>query len=167
MTPATCFKAVDNIRRMKWSRLVNFLFIIISFIHFACRNTYINSPLLLQPTYRSKSRPGLFFAGQITGVEGYVESASSGLVAGINAARIAQGKEPIIFPADTAHGALAHYITTADPAHFQPMNINFGLFPPPGVKSRDKKERCRIISVNAQKSIDGCCLDSGFIIGGQ
>lgn len=131
------------------------------------RNTYINSPVLLQPTYQSKSRPGLFFAGQITGVEGYVESASSGLVAGINAARAAQGKGPIIFPADTAHGALAHYITTANPAHFQPMNINFGLFPPPGVKFRDKKERCRIISVNALKSIDGCCLDSGFIKGGH
>ncbi len=124
------------------------------------RNTYINSPVLLQPSYQSKSRPGLFFAGQITGVEGYVESASSGLVAGINAARIAQGKKPFIFPVDTAHGALAHYITTADPAHFQPMNINFGLFPPGRGKYRDKKERCSAISDSALRSIDGCCLDS-------
>ncbi|MDD4334964.1 MAG: methylenetetrahydrofolate--tRNA-(uracil(54)-C(5))-methyltransferase (FADH(2)-oxidizing) TrmFO [Desulfotomaculaceae bacterium] len=120
------------------------------------RNTYINSPVLLRPTYQSNSRPGLLFAGQITGVEGYVESASSGLVAGINAARFAQGKEPFIFPADTAHGALAHYITTADPAHFQPMNINFGLFPPPGVIFRDKKERCRILAGIALKSIANC-----------
>ena len=118
------------------------------------RNTYINSPVLLQPTYQSKSRPNLFFAGQITGVEGYVESASSGLVAGINAARAVQGKDPVIFPAGTAHGALVHYITTADPAHFQPMNINFGLFPPPGVKFRDRMERCRIISDSALKLID-------------
>ncbi len=120
------------------------------------RNTYINSPVLLEPTYQSKGRPGLFFAGQITGVEGYVESASSGLVAGINAARLAQGKEPVIFPRETAHGALAHYITTADPGRFQPMNINFGLFPSPGVKFNDKKERCRIIAGIALKSIASC-----------
>jgi methylenetetrahydrofolate--tRNA-(uracil-5-)-methyltransferase len=82
------------------------------------RNTYINSPVLLEPTYQCKNRPTLFFAGQITGVEGYVESASSGLVAGINAALIAQGKDPVVFPRDTAHGALAHYISTADQAHF-------------------------------------------------
>lgn len=120
------------------------------------RNTYINSPVLLEPTYQSKSRPGLFFAGQITGVEGYVESASSGLVAGINAARIAQGKDPFVFPADTAHGALARYITSADPARFQPMNINFGLFPSPDVKFHDKKERCRAIARIALKSIERC-----------
>lgn len=120
------------------------------------RNTYINSPVLLDSTYQSKTRPGLFFAGQITGVEGYVESAASGLVAGINAARLAQGKEPFVFPPETAHGALAHYITSADPARFQPMNINFGLFPSPGVKFQDKKERCRIIAGIALKSIEKC-----------
>lgn len=120
------------------------------------RNTYINSPVLLEPTYQSKTRSGLFFAGQITGVEGYVESAASGLVAGINAARLAQGKEPFVFPRETAHGALAHYITSADPARFQPMNINFGLFPSPGVKFQDKKERCRIIAGIALKSIEKC-----------
>lgn len=120
------------------------------------RNTYISSPVLLDSTYQSKTRPGLFFAGQITGVEGYVESAASGLVAGINAARLAQGKEPFVFPPETAHGALAHYITSADPARFQPMNINFGLFPSPGVKFQDKKERCRIIAGIALKSIEKC-----------
>jgi len=118
------------------------------------RNTYINSPVLLEPTYQCKSRPTLFFAGQITGVEGYVESASSGLVAGINAARLAQGKETLVFPRETAHGALAHYITTADPANFQPMNINFGLLPGLDVKIKDKKERCRIIAGIALKSIE-------------
>jgi methylenetetrahydrofolate--tRNA-(uracil-5-)-methyltransferase len=110
------------------------------------RNTYINSPVLLEPTYQCKRRPTLFFAGQITGVEGYVESASSGLVAGINAARLAMGKETLVFPRETAHGALAHYITTADPANFQPMNINFGLFPGLEIKIRDKKERSRTIA---------------------
>jgi methylenetetrahydrofolate--tRNA-(uracil-5-)-methyltransferase len=120
------------------------------------RNTYINSPVLLEPTYQCKNKSTLFFAGQITGVEGYVESASSGLVAGINAALIAQGKDPVVFPRDTAHGALAHYITTADPAHFQPMNINYGLLPPPDVRIRDKKERCRAIAATALKSIE-CC----------
>jgi methylenetetrahydrofolate--tRNA-(uracil-5-)-methyltransferase len=110
--------------------------------------------VLLEPTYQCKSRPTLFFAGQITGVEGYVESASSGLVAGINAARLAQGKETLVFPRETAHGALAHYITTADPAHFQPMNINFGLLPTLDVKIRDKKERCRTIAGIALKSIE-------------
>lgn len=118
------------------------------------RNTYINSPVLLQPTYESKGRPGLFFAGQITGVEGYVESASSGLVAGINAARAVQGQKQVVFPQGTAHGALVHYITSANPKRFQPMNINFGLFPPIKVKFKDKKERNLIISARALELID-------------
>jgi len=82
-----------------------------------------------------------FFAGQITGVEGYVESAASGLVAGINAARLAQGKEPVQFPPETAVGSLAHYITSANEKHFQPMNVNFGLFPELPVHTKGKKER--------------------------
>jgi methylenetetrahydrofolate--tRNA-(uracil-5-)-methyltransferase len=118
------------------------------------RNTYINSPVLLQPTFQSKKRPGLFFAGQITGVEGYVESAASGLMAGTNAARFVTGKEPLAFPRDTAHGSLAHYITTADPVHFQPMNITFGLLPPLVEKIRDKKERYRLIARRALDSIE-------------
>jgi methylenetetrahydrofolate--tRNA-(uracil-5-)-methyltransferase len=126
------------------------------------RNTYINSPVLLEPTYQSKKRSNLLFAGQITGVEGYVESASSGLVAGINAALLALGKEPVVFPRETAHGALAHYITTADPAHFQPMNINYGLFPPLEARIPDKKERCRTIAGIALQSIDSFSQDKGF-----
>ena len=66
----------------------------------------------------------------MTGVEGYIESASSGLVAGVNAARIARGEEPLVFPEESCHGALCHYITTSEAKHFQPMNVNFGLFPP-------------------------------------
>ena len=103
------------------------------------RNTFMNAPLVLQPTMQLKTLPQLFFAGQMTGVEGYVESAGSGLVAGINAARLAAGQAPAIFPPETAHGALCHYITTADPEHFQPMNVNFGLLPPLTERVRDKK----------------------------
>jgi tRNA:m(5)U-54 methyltransferase len=94
------------------------------------RNTFINAPRHLRPTFQMRTEQHLFFAGQMTGVEGYVESAASGLVAGCNAARIAQGKVPLVFPRTTCHGALAHYITSCDPRNFQPMNINFGLLPP-------------------------------------
>lgn len=100
------------------------------------RNTYINSPKVLLPTFQLKSSPQIFFAGQITGVEGYVESAAAGLMAGINAAQLAKNLEPITFPQTTCHGALAHYITTAV-AKFQPMNITFGLLPP--LEGRVKK----------------------------
>ena len=115
------------------------------------RNTYINSPVLLAPTFECKKRAGLFFAGQITGVEGYVESAAAGLVAGINAARRVAGRDLLVFPPETAHGALARYITTADPRRFQPMNITFGLFPPLEEKIRDKKEKNRRL---AQRALD-------------
>ncbi|MBR0062035.1 MAG: methylenetetrahydrofolate--tRNA-(uracil(54)-C(5))-methyltransferase (FADH(2)-oxidizing) TrmFO, partial [Selenomonadaceae bacterium] len=94
------------------------------------RNTYINSPKVLLPTFQLRSKPRIFFAGQITGVEGYVESAASGLMAGINAARLAKTLEPLTFPQTTCHGALANYITTAVTKNFQPMNVTFGLLPP-------------------------------------
>lgn len=105
------------------------------------RNTFINSPKLLEPTLRMKSYPNIFFAGQITGVEGYVESSSSGLIAGINAARMIKGEELLVFPPTTAHGALCHYITTTPAKSFQPMNVTFGLFPPLEKKIKSKKER--------------------------
>lgn len=117
------------------------------------RNTYINSPKLLKPTYQFKKRETLFFAGQMTGVEGYVESAASGLVAGINASRLAQGKEPLVFPQQTALGSLAHYVTSADPAHFQPMNANFGLFPPPEKKIKNKQARQAYLAERALSTI--------------
>ncbi|MCY8216950.1 FADH(2)-oxidizing methylenetetrahydrofolate--tRNA-(uracil(54)-C(5))-methyltransferase TrmFO [Bacillus haynesii] len=105
------------------------------------RNTFINSPSLLKATYQFKKRDDLFFAGQMTGVEGYVESAASGLVAGINAARLIQGKEPVTFSNDTAIGSMAHYITETNKKNFQPMNANFGLFKELGVKIKNKQER--------------------------
>jgi methylenetetrahydrofolate--tRNA-(uracil-5-)-methyltransferase len=105
------------------------------------RNTFIASPKVLAPTWQLKAAPRLFVAGQVTGVEGYVESAASGLVAGINAARLARGLDPIVLSPETACGALAHYVTTAGLGNFQPMNVNFGLFPPLDTRVRGRRER--------------------------
>ena len=91
------------------------------------RNTFINSPMLLNSFYQLKNRKNVFFAGQMTGVEGYLESASSGLVAGIEAARLAKGEELIRFSSDTAIGALANYVSNPSVKNFQPMNVNFGI----------------------------------------
>jgi methylenetetrahydrofolate--tRNA-(uracil-5-)-methyltransferase len=109
------------------------------------RNTYICSPRVLQATMQMRERPNLFFAGQITGVEGYVESVAMGWLAGVNAARLATGKELLEAPARTATGALAHYVSHADAKNFQPVNITFALLPPlPELvrrKARRKRER--------------------------
>lgn len=118
------------------------------------RNTFINSPENMRPTMQYKGNDRLFFAGQMTGVEGYVESASSGLVAGINAARLCMGQEPIVFPAETAHGSLCHYITTAPAKHFQPMNVNFGIMSPIKEKIRDKKLKKQRIAERALAMLD-------------
>ncbi|MTI82275.1 MAG: FADH(2)-oxidizing methylenetetrahydrofolate--tRNA-(uracil(54)-C(5))-methyltransferase TrmFO [Firmicutes bacterium] len=118
------------------------------------RNTYINSPVLLEPTLQFKKQSNILFAGQITGVEGYVESASAGLVAGLNAARLVAGKTPLVFPKDTAHGALLHYITTANPKKFQPMNITFGLLPPLEKRIKNKKLKNETLSQRALESLN-------------
>lgn len=113
------------------------------------RNTYLRSPEFLNATYQTKKRSDLLFAGQMTGVEGYVESAASGLYAGINAALIAQAKEPVIFPEETMMGAMAHYITHASPKHFQPINANFGIIPRLEKRIREKRERNLALSQRA------------------
>lgn len=110
------------------------------------RNTFINSPSLLKPTYQARTRDTLFFAGQMTGVEGYVESAASGLLAGINAAKLIAEEELVVLPRETMLGSMAHYITTTDGKHFQPMNANFGLVPsledaPKKMKKQERYER--------------------------
>lgn len=105
------------------------------------RNTYMNSPVVLKDTYESSKRAGLFFAGQMTGVEGYVESAASGLIAGINAAHLALGEATEAFPPVTEMGAMAHYITHTSPRHFQPMNANFGIMPSLDKPIKNKVER--------------------------
>lgn len=130
--------------------LENAEFIRFGMIH---RNTYINSPKSLQPTFEAKTRPGLFFAGQMSGVEGYVESAASGLLAGISAAARACDEEPQAFPEDTAMGALGRYISGSDPKHYQPTNIAFGLFPELPENIRDKRLRRRALSERALVSL--------------
>ena len=103
------------------------------------RNTYLNSPGMLSPTYSMVERPGIFFAGQMTGVEGYVESAGSGLVAGINAARRAMEQEPLIFPEETVLGAMGAYVSRGGIGPFVPMNANFGIVKPLGYKVKGGK----------------------------
>jgi methylenetetrahydrofolate--tRNA-(uracil-5-)-methyltransferase len=116
------------------------------------RNTYINSPKLMLPTLQFKDNNLLFFAGQILGVEGYVESAAMGIIAGINAASVILDKPLLDIPRDTALGSLINYITDAEVKNFQPMNINFGLFP--SVKSKMRKaEKKKLIADNALRSI--------------
>ncbi|MFB5266561.1 FADH(2)-oxidizing methylenetetrahydrofolate--tRNA-(uracil(54)-C(5))-methyltransferase TrmFO [Paenibacillus enshidis] len=131
------------------------------------RNTFINSPKQLEATYQFKGRRGLFFAGQMTGVEGYVESAASGLLAGINAARAAQGQELLVFPADTTLGSMARYITTADFKHFQPMNANFGLFPKLEARIRNKKEKNEALAQRALNSTRSYVQDAHVMPAGQ
>jgi methylenetetrahydrofolate--tRNA-(uracil-5-)-methyltransferase len=117
------------------------------------RNTFINSPKMLQPTLQVTAQPNVLFAGQITGVEGYVESAASGLVAGRNAVRLATGVQPLVFPAQTAHGALCRYITQAEASRFQPMNINFGLLPLLDRKIKDKKMKNTLLAERSLASL--------------
>ena len=117
------------------------------------RNTFINSPGLLSNELELKSRPGTYFAGQIIGVEGYLESASMGLLASLSAVAKILGKDYIPPPRDTALGALINYLTTTNVKNFQPMNINFGLFRIGEIKIRDKKERNQKIALNALEKI--------------
>lgn len=117
------------------------------------RNTFINSPKLLRPTYQYREREDLFFAGQMTGVEGYVESAASGLMAGMNAARYVLGEELVVLPQETAIGSMAHYITHANAKNFQPMNANFGLFKELEVRIKNKKERNEALATRALETI--------------
>ncbi len=116
------------------------------------RNTFINAPALLEPSQQLKAEPRIFCAGQITGVEGYVESAASGFLAGVNAARLALGQPLLAPPPTTALGALVNHITSTESRHFQPMNVNYGLFPelPGRVK---KKERRAQLAQRAQADL--------------
>ncbi|WP_436436676.1 methylenetetrahydrofolate--tRNA-(uracil(54)-C(5))-methyltransferase (FADH(2)-oxidizing) TrmFO [Lapidilactobacillus dextrinicus] len=123
------------------------------------RNTFMNSPEVLQPTYESKQKTGLFFAGQMTGVEGYVESAASGLLAGINAARMAQGQATLTLDPATAIGSMANYITHTNGKHFQPMNANFGILAPLPEKIRDKKARYQALAKRALDLIDQTAVE--------
>lgn len=117
------------------------------------RNTFIDSPRILKPTLQMKNRPSLFFAGQITGVEGYMESTAMGLLSGINAIRLARGMEPAIPPSMTAIGALVNHIIRSPVLPFQPMNINFGLFPPLEERAKGRRKKV-LIGERALKELE-------------
>lgn len=119
------------------------------------KNTYLNSPQLLDKHFNLRSNKRFYFAGQMTGVEGYVESAASGLMAGLAAARAVLELPEVEFPDVTAHGALANYISNPAIENFQPMNINFGLIPPLTVRIRKKREKNAQIAARALESLDG------------
>ena len=142
------FSLVGFQTQLKWSEQARVLRLIpglerAEFVRFGMvhRNTFINGPKVLRPTWQTRVRDDLFFAGQISGVEGYVESAASGLIAGRNAARVGQGLEPLAPPRTTAIGALAYYASHADPRHYQPSNITYGIMPPLDPPFRDKALR--------------------------
>jgi len=128
------------------------------------RNTYINGPTVLRPTWQVKSRDDLFFAGQISGVEGYVESAASGLIAGRNAAALALGREPSAPPRETAIGALGFYVSNANPKHYEPSNITFGIMPPPstpdGRAPKRKADRKTVYAERSLAALDGWMASS-------
>jgi methylenetetrahydrofolate--tRNA-(uracil-5-)-methyltransferase len=157
----TMFNLVGFQTSLKWPEqkrvfrlipgLENAEFIRMGVIH---RNTFIISPTILRRTLQMKSKESIFFAGQITGVEGYLESASNGIIAGINGARLAKGLEPVAFPLESAIGALSNYIVTADPKSFQPMNVAFGLLPALSQKIKDKKQKKLKIAERALEAIE-------------
>lgn len=126
------------------------------------RNSYLDSPGKLTCCYELKAAPGVFFAGQITGVEGYVESASSGFVAGVNMARRLLDQEQMDFGSETAIGSLGHYVSEYNGSDFQPMNVTFGIMSPLPVRIRNKRERYSAIAERALKRIDDIVSKGGF-----
>jgi methylenetetrahydrofolate--tRNA-(uracil-5-)-methyltransferase len=154
--------------QLKWSEQARVLRLIpglerAEFVRFGMvhRNTYVNGPTVLAATWQLRARPDLLLAGQVSGVEGYVESAASGLLAGINAARLARGQATLVAPRTTAIGALAHYASHADPAHYQPTNITFGIMPPLDAPPRHKADRKQAYSARALDDLTGFQREAG------
>ena len=142
---ATMYNLVGFQTRLKWGEQTRILRMLpglenVEIVRFGVihKNIFLNSPAVLRPTFQSQTRENLFFAGQLTGVEGYVESAAAGLMAGRNAARLTQNRATLQWPRSTVLGSLAHYITQSDAKHFQPMNSNWALLPP--LESPDGKK---------------------------
>jgi len=146
----TVFRMIPGLAGAQFARLGS--------IH---RNTFVCAPKVLLPSLQLACRPDLFLAGQLTGVEGYVESTAMGLLAGLNAARLADGAPPIALPPDTAFGALLNHLTSTDPRHFQPSNINFGLFPAFS-KKMPKKLRGQYRAETALASLDRLCAEENI-----
>jgi methylenetetrahydrofolate--tRNA-(uracil-5-)-methyltransferase len=164
---ATMFNIVGFQTSLKWGEqkrvfglipgLENAEFIRYGFIH---RNTFISSPRFLKPTLEYINMKNLFFAGQITGVEGYIESAASGIVAGINISRSLKGQSPLVFPVETIIGALCHYITSSNHDNFQPMKSNFGILPSLNQKVRSKKERSKFLAERSLSAINKILVEA-------
>jgi methylenetetrahydrofolate--tRNA-(uracil-5-)-methyltransferase len=156
---ASLFNMVGFQTQLKWGEqtrifrmipgMANAEFVRLGVMH---RNTYLSSPALLDPTLQWRGRPMLLAAGQMIGVEGYIDSAATGLLAGRNMARLLAGREPLVWPRDTMLGALSHYIAEASPKHFQPMNANWGLLPDLDAPIRDKKVRREALAARALAS---------------
>lgn len=125
------------------------------------RNTFINSPQLLHPTMAFRQRPDLFFAGQIVGVEGYVGNMATGLLAAINLSRYLNGQPPLILPPTSMLGALAHYVTHAEPKHFQPMKANFGIMPELSEKVKNKRDRYGSYAERALADLQAAAAEVG------
>ncbi len=151
------FRLIPGLRKAEFARFGS--------VH---RNSFVCAPKVLEKTLQLKKEPRIFLAGQISGVEGYVESTAMGLLAGINAGRLARRRELLVPPCTTAHGALVHYITEADPRNFQPMNINWGLFPPLEQKGRrkrrlPKRERYRLMAERALRDLEDWIREKGVL----
>ena len=162
---ATMYNLVGFQTRLKWGEQTRILRMLpglenVEIVRFGVihKNIFLNSPAVLNPTFAAKHRENLFFAGQLTGVEGYVESAAAGLMAGRNAARVTKNETPLIFPRETVLGSLAHYITGADAKHFQPMNSNWALLPPlparEGGKKWKKDEKAPLYVQRGQRALE-------------
>ena len=161
------FSLVGFQTQMKWGEQARVLRMIpglerAEFVRFGMihRNTYINAPTVLRSSWQTRAREDLLFAGQISGVEGYVESAASGLMAGRNAAALVQGRRPAVPPRSTAHGALAFYVSHANAENYQPTNITFGIIAPLETKIRNKVERNLAISTRALDALDAWIRES-------
>jgi len=158
---ATHFSIVGFQTQLRWDqqkrvlRLIPALakaeFVRLGMVH---RNTYLNAPAALEPTFEARRRSGLFFAGQLSGVEGYVESAASGLAAGIGAAFRACGAAPLRLPETTAVGALGRYVSGSDPESYQPANISFGLLPELGQPLRNRAQRRQALAQRALRALE-------------
>jgi methylenetetrahydrofolate--tRNA-(uracil-5-)-methyltransferase len=166
------FSLVGFQTQLKWGEQARVLKMIpglenAEFVRFGMvhRNTYVNGPAVLRETWQTKARGDLFFAGQISGVEGYVESAASGLIAGRNAAAIVRGEEPRTPPRTTAIGALAYYVSHADPRNYQPTNITFGIMQPLDRPPRGKMERKLAMSERALKDLSEWMAESAAVGG--
>jgi len=167
----TLFNLVGFQTHLKWGEQIRVFQLIpgleqAEFVRYGVmhRNTFLNSPRILKADFSLRTNPQLFFAGQITGVEGYLESAASGLLVGLNAGRRFYERETLVFPAETTLGGLARHLEGSPSRNFQPMNINFGLLPPLDQRIKGKREKNALISERALKIFRDFCSQEGLVV---